>query len=165
MPTTYCKPLTVIAGQVGQLAADQGLDLLAYQLPASIGSSGQVLSVPGSGTVLTWISPKIKAWVAFKGDGTVTINSSFNVSSITDNGTGIWTINFQTALANADYVAVGTATRSDTNNYPTVVQRYSGDTKTASAVQVRCTYVTAGLLGGSTGNYDAREISVVVVSN
>lgn len=165
MPTTYCKPLTVIAGQVGQLAADQGLDLLSYQLPASIGSAGQVLAVPGSGTVLTWTSPKIKAWVSFKGDGTVTINDSFNVSSITDNGTGLWTINFQTALANTNYAVIGTATRSDTNDYPTTFQRYSGDTKTTSAVQVRCKYVTSGLLGGSTGDYDARDVSVVVLSN
>jgi hypothetical protein len=44
-----------------------------------------------------------KAWVKFKGTGVVAINDSFNVSSITDNGTGDYTVNFASALPNADY--------------------------------------------------------------
>jgi len=46
-----------------------------------------------------------KAWVNFNGTGTVAIRASFNVSSITDNGTGDYTVNFTTALADANYVA------------------------------------------------------------
>jgi hypothetical protein len=44
-----------------------------------------------------------KAWVNFNGVGTVTIRGSFNVSSITDNGVGDYTINFTTAMPNANY--------------------------------------------------------------
>ena len=44
-----------------------------------------------------------KAWVNFNGTGTVAIRDSFNVSSITDNGTGDYTINFTTAMPNANY--------------------------------------------------------------
>jgi hypothetical protein len=44
-----------------------------------------------------------KAWVNFNGTGTVAINGSFNVSSITDNGTGDYTVNFTTAMPNANY--------------------------------------------------------------
>ena len=44
-----------------------------------------------------------KAWVNFNGTGTVAIRGSFNVSSITDNGTGDYTINFTTAMPNANY--------------------------------------------------------------
>ena len=44
-----------------------------------------------------------KAWVNFNGTGTVAIRASFNVSSITDNGTGDYTVNFTTALADANY--------------------------------------------------------------
>ncbi|WP_449103813.1 hypothetical protein [Pseudomonas veronii] len=44
------------------------------------------------------------AWVNFNGSGTVTTRGSYNVSSITDNGTGDYTINFATAMANANYV-------------------------------------------------------------
>ena len=54
-----------------------------------------------------------RAWVNFNGTGTVAIRASGNVSSITDNGTGDYTVNFTTAMADADYTAVGNCT---TNN-------------------------------------------------
>jgi len=44
-----------------------------------------------------------KAWVNFNGTGTVAIRASFNVSSITDNGTGDYTVNFTTAMSDANY--------------------------------------------------------------
>ena len=44
-----------------------------------------------------------KAWVNFNGTGTVAIRASFNVSSITDNGTGDYTVNLTTALVDANY--------------------------------------------------------------
>jgi len=50
-----------------------------------------------------------KAWVNFNGTGTVAIRASFNVSSITDNVTGDYTVNFTNALADANYVAVALA--------------------------------------------------------
>jgi hypothetical protein len=52
------------------------------------------------------------AWVNFNGTGTVAIRASYNVSSITDNGTGAYTVNFTTALADANYTAVGSADRT-----------------------------------------------------
>jgi hypothetical protein len=48
-------------------------------------------------------SGRAKAWVNFNGTSTVTIRASYNVSSITDNGTGNYTVNFGTAFADADY--------------------------------------------------------------
>jgi hypothetical protein len=53
----------------------------------------------------TVISGSAKAWVNFNGTGTVAIRASFNVSSITDNATGDYTINFTTALADTNYSA------------------------------------------------------------
>jgi len=44
-----------------------------------------------------------KAWVNFNGTGTVAIRGEYNVSSITDNGTGDYTVNFTTAMADANY--------------------------------------------------------------
>jgi hypothetical protein len=44
-----------------------------------------------------------KAWVNFNGTGTVAIRASYNVSSITDNGTGDYTVNFTTAMPDANY--------------------------------------------------------------
>lgn len=49
-----------------------------------------------------------KAWVNFNGTGTVAIRASYNVSSITDNGTGDYTVNFTTALVDTNYSALGT---------------------------------------------------------
>ena len=48
-----------------------------------------------------------KAWVNFDGTGTVAIRASYNVSSITDNGVGNYTVNFTTAMPDANYSAVG----------------------------------------------------------
>lgn len=48
-----------------------------------------------------------RAWVNFKGTGTVAIRASGNVSSITDNGEGDYTINFTTALPDANYCVSG----------------------------------------------------------
>lgn len=69
---------------------------------ASGGTSS--LSVPGAA----------KAWVNFNGTGTVAIRAQLNVSSITDNGTGDYTVNFTTAMADTNYSAVGTTFYSTT---------------------------------------------------
>ena len=47
-----------------------------------------------------------KAWVNFNGTGTVAIRGSFNVTSITDNGIGSYTINLTTAMPDANYAPV-----------------------------------------------------------
>ena len=56
-----------------------------------------------------------RAWVNFNGTSTVAIRASFNVSSITDNGTGYYTVNFTTAMPDANYSYIAKSTRS-TNN-------------------------------------------------
>ena len=54
-----------------------------------------------------------RAWVNFNGTGTVAIRASGNVSSVSDNGTGIYTVNFTTAISDANYSVVGAAGESD----------------------------------------------------
>jgi hypothetical protein len=56
-------------------------------------SGGQNVDVPNAA----------KAWVNFNGTGTVAIRESGNVSSITDNGTGNYTVNFTTAMEDVNY--------------------------------------------------------------
>jgi hypothetical protein len=46
-----------------------------------------------------------KAWVNFNGTGTVAIRASGNVSSITDNGTGDYTVNFTVAMVDGNYAS------------------------------------------------------------
>ena len=47
-----------------------------------------------------------KAWVNFNGTGAVAIRAGYNVSSITDNGTGQYTVNFTAAMPDVNYSAV-----------------------------------------------------------
>jgi hypothetical protein len=53
-----------------------------------------------------------QAWVNFNGTGVVAIRASKNVSSITDNATGDYTVNFTTAMADANYSIVQANARS-----------------------------------------------------
>lgn len=65
------------------------------------------LNLPASsGTVLDDASVGVcRAWVNFNGTGTVAIRAGFNVSSITDNGAGDYTVNFATAMPAVNYAA------------------------------------------------------------
>ena len=68
--------------------------------------TGLTNSADGSGVIKLQSAGKTTnalAWVNFNGTGTVAIRSSYNVSSITDNGTGNYTVNFSTALSDANY--------------------------------------------------------------
>jgi hypothetical protein len=64
-----------------------------------------------------------RAWVNFNGTNTVAIRASGNVSSITDNGTGDYTVNFTTALADVNYVGVVTS-----GDYGSVTRSTGGST-------------------------------------
>ena len=52
-----------------------------------------------------------RAWVNFDGTGTIAISDSFNVSSMTDGGTGIYTVNFTNAMPDTNYAIVLTSTQ------------------------------------------------------
>ena len=67
----------------------------------------------------TIVSGTAKAWVNFNGTGTVAIRRAFNVSSITDNGTGDYTVNFTTAMPDADYAAF-----ADSDSNPVTVGQH-----------------------------------------
>ena len=76
-----------------------------------------------------------KAWVNFNGTGTPAIRASYNVSSITDNGTGNYTVNFTTAMPDANYSICGTVGRGAGFTSPRVIG--VGNTNpTSSAAQV-----------------------------
>lgn len=84
--------------------------------------TGLTNSADGSGIIKLQSAGKTTnalAWVNFNGTGTVAIRSSYNVSSITDNGTGDYTVNFATALSDANYSAVSTlfSDRTGTGTY------------------------------------------------
>ena len=75
-----------------------------------------------------------RAWVNFNGTGTVAIRASGNVSSITDNNTGDFTVNFTTAMPDADYSTVGTVDWTDNNSAQFFIR--SNVTPTVNGIQV-----------------------------
>ena len=81
---------------------------------AKIDTAFQRHSVIPSGSTM-YPAFDCRAWVNFNGTGTVAIRGSGNVSSITDNGTGTFDINFSTAMPDTNYAGVGTAVNS--SNY------------------------------------------------
>jgi hypothetical protein len=103
------------------------------------------------------INGSAKAWVNFNGTGTVAIRASFNVTSITDNGTGDYTVNFTTAFADANYNFVGTCysiTTAPTRGFVSN-QSTANFTPTTSALRIGCIPV-----GGGSQDYDVVNVSV-----
>ena len=104
----------------------------------------------------TEVGTLCRAWVNFNGTGTVAIRGSFNVSSITDNGTGDYTVNFTTAMTDANYSGVATCRRA------TAFKIYNNATllpTSSSAAQV-CTGVEDAYYGESIG--DSEWVSVAI---
>jgi len=84
-----------------------------------------------------------RAWVNFNGTGTVAIRASGNVTSITDDGAGLYTVNFTTAMPDANYCVAGAAAKADggdNNTNMRVMGRNAAVAQTTSAVAVGCYY-------------------------
>ena len=99
------------------------------------------------------------AWVNFDGTGTVSIRGSYNVSSITDNGTGKFAINFSTPLSSADYCVSGT---TGPGAGASVIAFDGGSANyvapTTDSFIIRC-------CADSGNEYDRSNVMVVVFSN
>lgn len=114
---------TGIAGQVltsGGAGADPSY---VNQSTLSVGSAVTASSCSGNSATATQLSTatgtapsySCRAWVNFNGTGTVAIRASGNVSSITDNNTGDYTVNFTTAMPDDNY-SVCCSGRTDLSN-------------------------------------------------
>tara|TARA_B100000575_G_C22908939_1_gene527892 strand:+ start:351 stop:776 length:426 start_codon:yes stop_codon:yes gene_type:complete len=75
---------------------------------ALVGSaSANAITVRGEGSATTSLQQGlVKCWAKFDGEGTVTINDSFNVGGLTDNGNGDYSITITNDFANVNYAAV-----------------------------------------------------------
>lgn len=92
-------------------------------------------NVAGTQTVpvATVAQGSAKAWVNFNGTGTVAIGASFNVSSITDNGTGDYTVNLTTAMADINYCIQATGKRAASNSAIMGAMTYNRTATTSAA--------------------------------
>ena len=95
-----------------------------------------------------------RAWVNFNGTGVVAIRASFNVTSITDNGTGLYTVNLTSAFPDANYSIVAT---QGPISLPGQSIAISG-TPVAASTQLGVTGVSAG----SAVSADAATVNVSV---
>jgi hypothetical protein len=111
------------------------------------------LTFPDTTTLASAGQASVRAWVNFNGTGTPAIRASFNVTSITRNGTGDYTVNFTTALPDANYAVVGTADTTSTVNRSVAI--WSGTNQTASLVRI-------GTLATGGSAFDANYVSVSI---
>lgn len=100
-------------------------------------NSAQFATVSGTAPIYP-----CRAWVNFNGTGTVAIRASGNVTSITDNGTGNYTVNFTTAMPDTNYSFFGQTRRESAGFGENALVPGLGDTQTTSALQVRTGYGT-----------------------
>ena len=88
-----------------------------------------------------------KAWVNFNGTGTVAIRDSFNVGSITDNGTGDYTVNFAANMSNDDYAVALSVKVADSDQISTaareMIRMTSSGGYSTSEVRICCSNVAA----------------------
>jgi hypothetical protein len=105
-----------------------------------------------------------RAWVNFNGTGTVAIRASGNVTSITDNGTGDYTVNFTTALTDANYCVSGSCLGGSSagSNYLVFGGKNANtsNTQTTTAVQITTSFVSN--TSGSSSLFDHQVISVAI---
>jgi hypothetical protein len=109
----------------------------------SNGTTWTSAAAPTGITATTGSSPYYgaRAWVNFNGTGTPAIRASGNVTSITDNDTGLYTINFTTAMPDTSYTTVGSSIGSTTSADGMILTGTAGGAApTTSAVQVRMSY-------------------------
>lgn len=128
---------TFLDGAGGNTATING------KLPIATEDVPTALNASGSAPIYA-----CRAWVNFNGTGTVAIRASGNVSSITDNGVGDYTVNFTTAMPDANYAVVTTA--SDTEPRTVHIQ-----TRATSSVRIRTG-------AGSWSVFDSPEAHVAI---
>ena len=116
-------------------------------------SSGNFKFNSGYGSVATAFG--CRAWVNFNGTGTVAIRGSGNVSSITDNATGEYTVNLTTAMPDANYVRCVTVGGNATTTSSSVNAPYNS---TPSASDFKMTTFNAA----HTATQDCNEVNVAV---
>ena len=150
---TLAQPLPVASGGSGVttstgtgavvLSTSPALTTPALGTPASgvlTNCTGAVVAAlsTASGSAPSYSA---RAWVNFNGTGTVAIRGSANVSSITDNGTGDYTVNFTTAMADANYAPI----YYSEGGFDVFRYQASGTQSTGSC-QIRTGYISGGTL-------------------
>lgn len=131
----------------------------ATQAEMEAGSSANTTVAP---SVQHFHPSAAKAWCYFTvSGGTPALEESYNVTSITDNGVGDYTINFTNALETAEYAAHVSGVPVSNGTVQCVLQEKAGGTRSTTAFQIAM--LATG--GGAGGAVDTTRGSVVIFGN
>ena len=101
-----------------------------------------------------------RAWVNFNGTGTPAIRGSGNVSSLTDNGVGDYTVNFTTAMSDINYSVNTTCSSNGTSNFIVTTVFTNTSTGANVAPTTSAARINAGVY--AVGTFDPVYINVSV---
>jgi hypothetical protein len=122
----------------------------AATLSSTLGVTGNLSFNSGYGS--SAVAYGCRAWVNFNGTGTVAIRASGNVTSITDNGVGDFTVNFTTAMPDVNYSSVACCNYDNAGGMtdPSIGNQSAGS----------CRVISHDIAGGT--KYDAHAVNVAV---
>ena len=103
----------------------------------------------------TEIGQLVKVWVNFNGTGTIAIRDDFNVSDLTDNGTGDYTVNFTNSMSDTNY-AVALSAASDETGGSGNRRIISPRTKATNSQRISCNAVS------NSDAKDAVQVNMVI---
>lgn len=148
----------------GRIRYDHSNDSMGFRVnnaeAMTVTSTG--LSVTGNITATGSIAGGISTWVNFNGSGSVAIRDDGNVSSITDNSTGSYTVNFTTSQSNANYCCNFSATDNGTTAGQTSGFAYGSWVRGGVILATGSVYVAMGYPANSS-KYDQSHVNVSIV--
>lgn len=151
-----CDNTGILELKTGTGAGTTGLTIDASQnVTLATGIAGDFKMNSGYGSVATAYG--CRAWVNFNGTGTVAIRASGNVSSITDNGTGNYTVNFTVAMPDTNYAAIGSGYTSSSG-----LPAFSNATRGIAAFSNTASSCRIQLYRSDTNSFDADSIEMNV---
>jgi hypothetical protein len=129
------------------------------------GSAGVTTNAGGSvnpSTTIDGINYSCRAWVNFNGTGTVSIRASGNVTSITDNGTGDYTVNFTTAMADANYAVTANMSPIYGTGYSSAVQLFVQTSGVAEVAPTTAAFRILCVNSSGTAFHDPKYINISI---
>ncbi len=112
--------------------------ILKVDTITGVSTAGSIaITGEGNSTTTNLQQGLAKAWVNFNGTGTLAIDDSFNMASVTDNGTGNYTPVSTNSMSNTDY-AFSISGREESGGYGGFFGLNDSDNQTASGFTIRC---------------------------
>jgi len=154
----------ITIGTSGAVAIPQTLAVTGAATLPTIRSSTSNTPPTIQDSAGTQIGTFCRAWVNFNGTtnvgGFCTIRGSFNVTTVADNGTGDYTINFTTAMPDANYSVNTTSRRSSSTDAQGIATVYPNVTYGNAIATTFVRVVTGASSSGSFSDYDFVAVSV-----